>query len=169
MHRLKNKKGFTLIETLIVVVIMGVLITTVTMAVSGSMRQGRVSSTTNSLQLFSADMEEVMSQYGVLSISEKGVARSRILEFLNLLETYYLHTYFNKSTLEIKDTFFEIETSTLQDGWNKPFLFRYCFSGLNAGCCMLISGGDNEKLDCETYTNTSFADDILVAVVPKVV
>lgn len=114
MHRLRHNKGFTLIETLIVVVIMGVLITTVTIAVSGSMRQGRISSTTNSLQLFSADMEEVMSQYGVLSITEEDTERSQILEFLNLLETYYLHTYFDKDTLNIYGNFFEIQTSTLQ-------------------------------------------------------
>lgn len=167
MHRLRHNKGFTLIETLIVVVIMGVLITTVTITVSGSMRQGRISSTTNSLQLFSADMEEVMSQYGVLSITEEDTERSQILEFLNLLETYYLHTYFDKDTLNIYDNFFEIQTSTLQDGWDKPFLLRYCFSGVNAGYCLLVSGGDNETIDCTEYTNTSFGDDILVAVIPK--
>lgn len=169
MHRLKSDKGFTLVETLIVVVIMGILITTVTVAVSGSMRQGRISSTTNSLQLFSADMEEVMSQYGILSVEYKGTERSQILEFLNLLETYYLHTYFDKDSLEVHETFFEVYTSTLQDGWDKPFLFRYCFSGTNAGYCLLVSGGDNESVDCASYTNTDFGDDILVAVVPKAV
>lgn len=169
MFRLRQKRGFTLIETLIVLVIMGALITTVTVAVSNSMQKGRISSTTNSLQLFSADMEEVMSQYGVLSISNKETARSQILEFLNLLETYYLHTYFDKDTLIIHDTFFEVQTSTLQDGWNRPFLLRYCFSDINAGFCILVSGGDNEQFDCSAYTNTNFADDVLVAVVPKAV
>ncbi len=168
MHGLRNK-GFTLIETLIVIIIVGALIAVASLAASRAMTKGRITTTENSLQLFSADMDEVLSQYGTLAITDTETAKSQIMEFVNLLETYYLSCYFDKESLVIYDTFFEIQTSSLQDGWDNPFMLRYCFAEANAGYCLLISGGQNKIFDCQEYTNTYFADDILIAVVPKVV
>lgn len=168
MRRLRNR-GFTLIETLIVIVIIGALIAVAALAASRAMTKGRITTTENTLQLFSADMDDVLSQYGTLTITDENTARSQIMEFVNLLETYYLNCYFDKESLVVYDTFFEVQTSSLQDGWDNPFLFRYCFSEANAGCCLLISGGENEVFDCQEYTNSYFGDDILIAVIPKVV
>lgn len=168
MRRLRNK-GFTLIETLIVITIVGALIAVATLAASRAMTKGRITTTENSLQLFSADMDEVLSQYGTLVVTDTETAKSQVMEFINLLETYYLSCYFDKESLVIHDTFFEIQTSSLQDGWDNPFKLRYCFSEANAGYCMFISGGENRVFDCQEYTNNYFADDILIAVVPKVV
>ena len=70
MNRILKKKGFTLIEVLAVVVIIAILITCVTFAVSSSINNGRISSTTNSLQLFAADTENILAEYGVLVVKD---------------------------------------------------------------------------------------------------
>lgn len=160
-----KKKGFTLIEVLAVVVILAILITCVTFAVSSSINNGRISSTTNSLQLFAADTENILAEYGVLEV-EEGEPRAQILEYLNLIENYYVHTYFNRDTLNVADSYFEIQTSTLVDGWDSPFKMRYCFTKENAGTCMLISPGSDLVFEDE-YTTDNFGDDIMLIVYPK--
>ena len=168
MSKIHSKKGFTLIEVLAVVVILGILIACVSFAVSGTLDKGRLSSTQNSLQLFAADIEEILATYGVLSISD-GDPTPQIKEYLSMIETYYMHTYFDYATLEVKDTYFEILTTTMRDGWDSQFLLRYCFTSEDAGTCMLISPGNNLLFDTESYTNTYFGDDILLIVYPKTI
>ncbi len=165
MNRILKKKGFTLIEVLAVVVIIAILITCVTFAVSSSINNGRISSTTNSLQLFAADTENILAEYGVLVVKD-GEPKAQVLEYLNLIENYYVHTYFNRDTLDISDSYFEIQTSTLVDGWDSPFKMRYCFNEESAGTCMLISPGPDLVFEDE-YTTDNFGDDIMLIVYPK--
>lgn len=166
MIKLLKSKGFTLIELLAVLIILGILITAVSVGVSSSMHSGRVSSTTSSLQLFSSDMETVLAEYGRFTIDDAEDKKMQVLEFISILEQYYLHTYFDKSTLVIHDNFFEVKTSTLLDGWDTPFLFEYCFRDSNAGTCMLVSSGANLRFDTD-YVSGNFGDDMLLVVSPK--
>lgn len=158
-------KGFTLIEVLAVVTIIAILITCVSFAVSSTINNGRVSSTTSSLQLFAADTENILAEYGVLTVTSED-PKAEVLEYLNLIENYYVHTYFSRDTLVINDKYFEIQTSTLVDGWDSPFKLRYCFSEENAGTCMLISPGPDLVFEPQ-YTVDTFGDDILLIVYPK--
>lgn len=165
MKNLIKGKGFTLIEVLAVVAIIAILITCVSFAVSSTINNGRVSSTTSSLQLFAADTENILAEYGVLTVTSKD-PKAEVLEYLNLIENYYVHTYFNRDTLVINDKYFEIQTSTLVDGWDSPFKLRYCFSEENAGTCMLMSPGPDLVFEPQ-YTVDTFGDDILLIVYPK--
>lgn len=165
MKNLIKGKGFTLIEVLAVVAIIAILITCVSFAVSSTINNGRVSSTTSSLQLFAADTENILAEYGVLTVTSKD-PKAEVLEYLNLIENYYVHTYFNRDTLAINDKYFEIQTSTLVDGWDSPFKLRYCFSEENAGTCMLMSPGPDLVFEPQ-YTVDTFGDDILLIVYPK--
>ena len=165
MKNLMKGKGFTLIEVLAVVTIIAILITCVSFAVSSTINNGRVSSTTSSLQLFAADTENILAEYGVLTVTSED-PKAEVLEYLNLIENYYVHTYFSRDTLVINDKYFEIQTSTLVDGWDSPFKLRYCFSEENAGTCMLISPGPDLVFEPQ-YTVDTFGDDILLIVYPK--
>lgn len=167
MRQLLKNKGFTLIELLAVLIVLGVLITTVSIGVSNSMHSGRISSTTNSLQLFAADIETATSEYGYFTPEQEiGDKRLQVLEFLTLLEQYYLHTYFNRETLQVFDTFFEIKTSTLLDGWDMPFIFRYYFEASKAGTCLFVSSGA-DRVFSDTYHTGEFGDDMILVVSPK--
>lgn len=163
--RIKSNKGFTLIEVLAVVVILGILIAAISIGMSSFINNGRVSSTTNSLQLFAADTEEILTEYGVLTITE-GEIESQVREYLSLIENYYVHTYFDKESLTIYDGYFEILTTTLVDGWDSPFKLKYCFTEENAGTCMLISPGSDLVFQ-PSYVDSNFGDDILLIVYPK--
>lgn len=160
-----SKHGFTLVEVLAVLVIIAILIACTSFLVSSTVSNGRISSTTSSLQLFAADTEEILAEYGVLQIKD-GDKKAQVLEYLNLIEQFYVHTYFNRDTLNVKETYFEIQTSTLLDGWDSPFKMRYSFDGEDAGTCMLISPGADLIFE-ETYSTDNFGDDIMLIVYPK--
>lgn len=166
MNRILKKKGFTLIEVLAVVVIIAILITCVTFAVSSSINNGRISSTTNSLQLFAADTENILAEYGVLVVKD-GEPKAQVLEYLNLIENYYVHTYFNRNTLDISDSYFEIQTSTLVDGLGLAIQDAAIASMRKAQVLdMLISPGPDLVFEDE-YTTDNFGDDIMLIVYPK--
>lgn len=166
MIKLLKNKGFTLIELLAVLIILGILITAVSIGVSSSMHNGRVSSTTSSLQLFSSDMEIVLAEYGVFVIDQAEDKRMQTLEFISMLEQYYMHTYFDKESLVVYANYFEIATSTQLDGWDSPFLLRYNYAASTAGTCMFISAGANMHFD-NSYANGDFGDDLILIVSPK--
>lgn len=166
MRKLLKSKGFTLIELLAVLIVLSILITTVSIGVSSSMHNGRVSSTTNSLQLFAADMETVLAEYGCFIPDDGAETSFQVQEFLAILEQYYLHTYFDRETLRVYSNYFEIQTSTQLDGWDSPFMFKYYFGEPKAGTCLFISSGANMHFE-QDYANGNFGDDMILAVSPK--
>lgn len=164
--------GFSFIEFVLCVALLALFGAGATIYGVQQVKKGKITSTTSTLQVFATDMEAILEDLGTIEIEEGSteIARkSDILEYIALIEESYTHTHFDKKTLIISESGFEICTDEQIDGWDAKFKLMYNTNSKKGlpGTCILTSSGPNLTFETDGYTKGEFGDDILLIVQPK--
>ncbi len=167
-----NSRGFTLIEIIGAMIIVSILTIAGSTTASKAIHRSRVDATTADLQIFASDMEAILEDVGVLDLDpadSMDYRRSKIQEYLALIEQDYTHATFDRATLVPNNNGFTIDTFELMDPWNSHYRLIY---NTNAGkgvpgTCILASPGPNMVFETIGYGDGEFKDDILVIITPK--
>jgi prepilin-type N-terminal cleavage/methylation domain-containing protein len=177
-----NKHGFTLVELIIVMTIIGILMVGSVLVYNTQQKNARIDTVEGNLVIFKADYEAYLEDYGVFTV-DTGLSNAEqyevISDWLQKLSSNYLHTSFDVGdwsaddtaalgTLELHGEYFTVETRT-EDPWGQRYLLYYSSdpSATNKGTAILASRGPDLTSDPTLYKAGQFSDDILVVVVPK--
>ena len=181
-------RGFTLVETMVVVAILVILVGMGAYGYSNYLKTARRDACYTDQTVFAQDFELVMQDYGVLYIplaTEQDERERLVKNFLNVVESDYLHCYLAMDTLEINEKWFSVETENLMDPWGMPYLLMYhieydamvgtdtATAKRTPGDAMVISGGENMEITryngigSSAYLELDFDDDKVLLVDAK--
>lgn len=171
MHR-NAKRGFTLVEIIGVMIIISILTIAAGYTATKAVQRSRIDATAADLQVFASDMEAVLEDIGVVELDPSDsleLRKSKINEYLSIIEQDYLHATFARETLVVSDSGFKVSTYELIDPWNSKYTLIYNTDAAKGtpGTCIFASPGPNLNLEDTGYSSGDFQDDILVIVTPK--
>lgn len=168
-----NKTGFTTLEIVAVLVIISILTVAGGFVATNVVSRSRIDATTADLQVFASDMEAILEDIGVVTLNPDEDSlekrKSKIQEYLSMIEADYTHMTFNSSELIITDSNFTVSTLEARDPWGSPYTLIYNTDDVKGtpGTCILTSPGPNMILESEDYSSGEFKDDIMVIITPK--
>lgn len=171
MHK-NDKRGFTLIEIIGVMIIIAILTIAAGYTATKAVHRSRIDATAADLQVFASDMEAVLEDIGVVELDPSDsleLRKSKINEYLSIIEQDYLHATFAKDTLVVSDDGFKVSTYELSDPWDSKYTLIYNTDPAKGtpGTCIFASPGPNLNLEDSGYSSGDFQDDILVIITPK--
>lgn len=193
-HNRNKMRGFTMIEILGVVVIIAVIASMGAYSLTNNLEDSRNDIVYTEQSVFAADLEKMMQDNGVLYIptvedpddpstpayQAEMAERTRLVKnFINQLESNYLHCYLDLNTLHVTPNYFSIDTSGTLDPWEMPYRLIYYieYGGVvggdkstasrTPGDAMVISGGENASIDLSGYKDLNFSDDKILFVDAK--
>ena len=166
------KRGFTLVEIIGVMIIISILTIAAGYTSTKAVQRSRIDATAADLQVFASDMEAVLEDIGVVELDPSDsldLRKSKINEYLSIIEQDYLHATFDRDTLVVSNSGFKVSTYELMDPWDSKYTLIYNTDTAKGvpGTCIFASPGPNLNLEETEYSSGDFQDDILVMITPK--
>lgn len=159
-----SRKGFTLIEIIITVAIIGVLIAGITFYGSRSVEKSRIQTASSFLQMTVADLEAAFEDYGPLR-QEDGLTeaeqKEKCGEYLRKISHEYMHTDFEYDSITVYDEGLSIYLKEL-DPWENRYLLYYRYDKKAEGNIILSSAGPDRLFFNNNYEGGNFGDDIIL-------
>lgn len=177
-----NNKGFTIVEIIIVIVIIGILFALTVPHFSQVINNTKVDTVESTLREFSMDMNNYIIDYGGIDINVPANDitdyKKQTWQFVNQINSNYSSFMFDCGTDPLTDNhitygptggdglpkYFEVNTLYKTDPWNNKYTLLVntyrTMSGSTLvkdqwyGIMMLISPGPDGKLNIANYGNT---------------
>ena len=169
-----NKKGFSLIEVMIVVVIIGILFTGIMFFGSAVSKKANINSVNSQLRLLNSSIETMLQTKGKLILPPNVPPLSQadqttVTNYISSMANDFCKVDFDMLSLQYKTGGIIIKTKTLLDPWGSAYTMMINTDNTNANGGMIIfaSSGPDGKTSLSTYKNGQFGDDILIMISPK--
>ena len=169
-----NKRGFTLIEVMIVITIIGILFTGILFYGNAVSKKANINSVNSQLRLLNSDIETMLQTKGKLLLPPTVPPLSQtdqtiVTNYITSMANDFCKVDFDMSTLQYKTGGIIIQTKTLMDAWGNPYTMMINTDNTSAsgGLIIFASPGPDGKLSLNTYKNGQFGDDILIMISPK--
>lgn len=176
MHRTK-KKGFSLTEIVIVIIIIGILALIGTSVGSTQISKARINTVSNNMKLVSSEVENAIVDLGFLeSIDDEVETRS----YFNTWNRKYLTPNIDSETIVIVPaggmfganfSGVYIETKNYEDPWDNQLRIYYMIPTVGEEYRIIIaSAGPNSQFAPDAangYINLAFDDDVVMVMEPR--
>lgn len=159
-----NRKGFTLIEIIITVAIIGILLAGITFYGSRSVEKSRIQTASSFLQMTVADLEAAFEDYGPLRQEDGSTEteqKEKSGEYLRKISHEYMHTDFEYESLVVFEDGLSIQLKE-KDPWDNKYLLYYRYDKKAEGNVTLSSAGSDRILSSGSYEAGNFGDDIVL-------
>lgn len=168
-----NRKGFTIVEIMVVIFIIGILIAALTPRLSQAQLNSSIDKTEADLRVYAMDFNNYIVDYGGVYIRDCLTLSSAELEenSKDLMEN--LNAYMTFSVKDTPDKIdnsggtkcrVEVEAQNKQDPWGNKY--RILMDTAHS-IIIVTSPGPDAKFSIDTYADGDFGDDIIVIVEPK--
>lgn len=169
---MNKKKGFTLVEILVVVAISGILIVGTAIGVNRLWQNNRIDICESELRDFTNSLKSYFTDYGPIKISADSNYETVVNETIELLNSKYLSCDTELDEVSDDKKSFRLKTKLKEDPWGNKYEFDiYTYSGADAatktGLAIISSSGPDSKSNRTEYKNGDYGDDIIAVINPN--
>lgn len=178
MHKRNLKRGFTLVELVIVIVVLAVLIAGLAFYSTQSVARTRLTTAENFLRIMGADMDAAFDDYGPFYI-RAGLTDEEIkaeaADYCDELTDGYMHAELDTTTIEMLENGFTVYTVDV-DPWGTPYMLYYIDrtpgrepsagfdeTGLEGNFIVICAGPDMVMETPASYYAGNFGDDMVLS------
>ncbi len=169
---MKRKKGFTLVETLAVLAIIGILIVGTTVGVNTLWQNNRVDICESELRDFSTSIKSYISDYKAITIAPDSNYSEVLSETAEILSSKYLSCDIKIKNIAEDKRSAVLQTKIKEDPWGNKYEFDiYTYEGEDAdsmpGLIVISSCGKDAKSNRQEYKNGNYGDDVVAVIKPN--
>lgn len=164
---LKSKRGWTLVETIVVMLIMTILIAGAAYVSVRNIKSANISQTASSLQIMSADIGDAYYEMGFPEIEPSEDGKAQFKNYLQELGQNYMNCTFDLDTVEVMSNGFSVEISDPTDSFENRIIMQAITTSDVAKYVLLISCGPDGIMTQDGYETQQYGDDIISVVCPK--
>lgn len=162
-------KGFTFVEILAVLAVMGILITGITVTFSKAWQNNRVDACESELREMVTGFKSYITDYGNITVDSSMDFDAVVGEIIATLNSKYLPYDVDISSIAPDKSSVTLETKLKTDPWKNQYILHvYTDSeGSVPGLIVIASNGPDSKSNSTEYSSENYGDDIVAIIKPN--
>ncbi len=167
VNKLGKKRGLTLVELVVVLVIVAVILVGFGAAASTNVKRANRSDVENELNVMATNLSDAYYDLGNPNFPVTDEGETNFKEFLKILESEYLGVSFDMSSIQRTTNGFYIEIAEPLDVYEQRYKCWFVTVAKYNNFAMICSGGDDLIVSQEKYKDGDYSDDIVLIIYPK--
>lgn len=164
-----KKKGFTLVEILIVLAIAGILITGIAVSFNKAWENNRVDACESELREMVTAFKSYITDYGNITVDDSMDYDTVINEVVATLNSKYLPYDVEKTGVSADGKSITLNTKVKTDPWNNKYSLHIYTAqeGTVPGLIVIASSGPDSQSNETQYSSENYGDDIVAVIKPN--
>lgn len=164
-----KKKGFTLVEILAVLAVVGILITGIAVSFNKAWQNNRVDACESELREMVTAFKSYITDYGNITVDSSMDYDTVINEVVSTLNSKYLPYDVEKTGVSADGKSITLKTKLKTDPWNNKYSLHIYTAqeGTVPGLIVIASSGPDSKSNETEYSSENYGDDIVAVIKPN--